>query len=43
MTIAFLLLGEILPKLAIAYVGFQIAGAICGAVLAHFMFELSLI
>jgi len=42
-TVAFLLRGEILPRLAIAYVVVQILGAFCGAVLAHFMFELPLI
>ena len=42
-TIAFLLRGEIQPRLAVAYVGVQIVGAVCGAILAHFMFELPLI
>jgi len=42
-TIAFLLRGEIQPRLALAYVGVQIVGAVCGAILAHFMFELPLI
>ena len=42
-TVAFLLRGEILPRLAFAYVVVQILGAFCGAVLAHFMFELPLI
>lgn len=42
-TIAFLLRGEILPRRAVAYVGVQVVGGICGAVLAHFMFELPLI
>ena len=42
-TIAFLLRGEIQPRLALAYVGVQVVGAVCGAILAHFMFELPLI
>ena len=42
-TIAFLLRGEIQPRLALAYVGVQIVGAVCGAILAHFMFELPFI
>jgi glycerol uptake facilitator-like aquaporin len=42
-TIAFLLRGEIQPRLALAYVGVQIVGAVCGTILAHFMFELPLI
>ena len=42
-TIAFLLRGEIQPRLAFAYVGVQVVGAGCGAILAHFMFELPLI
>ena len=42
-TIAFLLRGEIQPRLALAYVGVQVVGAVCGAILAHFMFEIPLI
>ncbi len=42
-TISFLLRGEIQPRLALAYVGVQVVGAVCGAILAHFMFELPLI
>ncbi len=42
-TVAFLLRGEIQPRLALAYVGVQVGGAVCGAILAHFMFELPLI
>ena len=43
-TVAFLLRGEILPRRAVAYVGgVQVVGGICGAVLAHLMFELPLI
>ena len=38
LTIAFLLRGEIQPRLALAYVGVQVVGAVCGAILAHFMF-----
>ena len=41
-TIAFLLRGEILPWRAVAYVVVQVVGGICGAVLAHLMFELPL-
>ena len=42
-TIAFLLRGEIQPRLALVYVGVQVVGAVCGAILAHFMFEIPLI
>jgi glycerol uptake facilitator-like aquaporin len=42
-TIAFLLRGEIPPWRAMAYVVVQIVGGICGAVLAHLMFELPLV
>ena len=42
-TVAFLLRGEILPRRAMPYVGVQVVGGICGAVLAHLMFELLLI
>ena len=42
-TIAFLLRGEIQPRLALAYVGVQVVGAVCAAILAHFMFEIPLI
>ena len=42
-TIAFLVRGEIMPRRAVAYVGVQVVGGICGAVLAHLMFELPLI
>ena len=41
-TLAFLIRGEILPWQALAYVVVQTVGAICGALLAHFMFELSI-
>ena len=41
-TVAFFLRGEILPRLALAYIAVQIVGAVCGAFLAHFMFELPL-
>ncbi len=39
-TLAFLLRREIEPRLAVAYWAVQIAGGICGTLLAHFMFEL---
>lgn len=42
-TIAFLLRGEIKPGHAIAYVIVQVIGGVCGAMLAHFMFEMPLI
>ena len=42
-TVAFLSRGEILPRLALAYVVVQVIDAVCGAILAHFMFELPLI
>lgn len=42
-TIAFLLRGEIQPRLALAYVGVQVVGAVCGAILRYFMFKLLLI
>jgi glycerol uptake facilitator-like aquaporin len=42
-TLAFLLRGAISPGQALAYVGMQIVGGLCGAVLAHFMFELPLL
>lgn len=42
-TLAFALRGEIGPAMGLAYVGLQIAGCICGALLAHAMFELPLV
>ena len=41
-TLAFLLRNEISLRLALAYIVVQVIGAICGALLAHFMFELPL-
>ena len=42
-TLAFTLRGSIRPGLAAAYVGVQIIGGLCGAVMAHFMFALPLL
>ena len=40
MTLAFALRRDILPGLALAYVGVQIAGGIAGVWLTHVMFDL---
>ena len=42
-TMAFLLRREIDPKIAAAYLIFQIAGGLAGAVLAHAMFDVDLV
>ena len=42
-TLAFTLRGEITVGDALAYAAVQITGALCGAMLAHFMFELPLL
>lgn len=41
-TVAFLIRREISLRLSLAYITVQIIGAVCGALLAHFMFELPL-
>jgi len=41
-TVAFLIRSEISLRLSLAYITVQIIGAVCGALLAHFMFELPL-
>ncbi len=42
-TVSFLLRREIGAKLAAAYVGVQVAGALAGAALAHLMFDLEVV
>lgn len=42
-TLAFAIRKEISTKMALLYITFQIIGAVCGAMLAHFMFEVSLL
>ncbi|WP_438997165.1 MIP/aquaporin family protein [Candidatus Puniceispirillum sp.] len=42
-TLAFAIRKEISASMALLYIAFQIIGAVCGAMLAHFMFEVSLI
>ncbi|ADE40242.1 MIP/aquaporin family protein [Candidatus Puniceispirillum marinum] len=42
-TLAFAIRKEISPSMALLYILFQIMGAVCGAMLAHFMFEVSLL
>lgn len=39
-TVVFLLRGEISALMAVAYIGVQIAGGVCGTWIAHVMFEL---
>lgn len=42
-TLAFAIRKDITASMALLYIAFQIFGALCGAMLAHFMFEVSLI
>ncbi|MGB2293999.1 MAG: MIP/aquaporin family protein [Candidatus Puniceispirillum sp.] len=42
-TLAFAIRKDITVSMALLYIAFQIVGALCGAMLAHFMFEVSLI
>lgn len=42
-TLAFAIRKEISASMALLYIAFQIIGAVCGAMLAHFMFEVSLL
>ena len=42
-TLAFAIRKDITASMALLYIAFQIFGALCGAMLAHFMFEVSII
>ncbi|MBK19457.1 MAG: aquaporin family protein [Rhodospirillaceae bacterium] len=42
-TIAFLLRREIAPSLAVAFIAVQVIAAVAGAIIAHVMFEMSLV
>lgn len=42
-TVSFLIRKELAPRVALAYIGVQILGAICGVLAAHVMFDFSLI